>query len=218
MESFDNDDGGFMAWMKQNPDGFVINSGRTPRSAYAMYHKANCTHLSFLRPWQLQGGFTRQYIKVCSNNLQELLTWRMQHRSRAQDIYCQTCAPCPINAVISYPDEVDDATTYHEGAITVVHVNAYERNLTARQRCLDHWGLACRVCGMTFREQYGELGDGFIHVHHLRPLSTIGEEYEVNPIEDLCPICPNCHAMIHKDRRKPLSIQELKAHLQRPPR
>ena len=38
---------------------------------------------------------------------------------------------------------------------------------------------------------------GFIHVHHLRPLSEIRGEYMVDPVADLCPVCPNCHAVIH---------------------
>ena len=47
-------------------------------------------------------------------------------------------------------------------------------------------------------------------MHHLRPLSEIGEEYEVDPIEDMRPVCPNCHLMIHR-RTPPLKIEEIKA-------
>ena len=55
------------------------------------------------------------------------------------------------------------------------------------------------MSGFDFGEVYGELGEGFIHVHHLLDLSTIGEEYEVDPIKDLHPVCPNCHAMLHRE-------------------
>jgi 5-methylcytosine-specific restriction protein A len=41
------------------------------------------------------------------------------------------------------------------------------------------------------------LGEGVIHVHHLRELATLGKEYEVDPINDLRPVCPNCHAILH---------------------
>jgi 5-methylcytosine-specific restriction protein A len=44
---------------------------------------------------------------------------------------------------------------------------------------------------------FGPEAEGFIHVHHLIPLSTIGTEYLVDPINDLRPVCPNCHAVIH---------------------
>lgn len=102
---------------------------------------------------------------------------------------------------------------FSEGARQVVQVNRYERNPDARRACLAHYGFACVVCGIDFEQKYGELGRGFIHVHHLVPLSTIGEEYVVDPIADLRPVCPNCHAMLHR-QHPPLSIGELQSRLQ----
>lgn len=218
MRIFDADDHPFIDWMRKNPHGFVINTERRPGSLYVVYHRAGCYHISTYGVGRPEGGFTqRQYIKVCSDSLPELLDWRVQYRSRASDTGCQTCAPGPLDASIIYPDQVDDKVTYREGATTVIRVNAYERNPQARQRCLKRYGFACRVCEMSFNQQYGEIGDGFIHVHHLRPLSTIGEDYAVDPIEDLCPICPNCHAMLHS-QNPPLSIDDLKARLRKPKR
>ena len=78
-----------------------------------------------------------------------------------------------------------------------VVVNAYERSPVARSRCISHYGPMCLVCGFSFGSVYGSLAEGFIHVHHVKPLSEIGEEYEVDPIADLRPVCPNCHAIIH---------------------
>ncbi|MEG1241999.1 MAG: HNH endonuclease, partial [Oscillospiraceae bacterium] len=61
-------------------------------------------------------------------------------------------------------------------------------------------------------ERYGEVGKNFIHVHHKIPLNEISEEYVVDPVNDLIPVCPNCHAMLHrKINDKYLSIEELKA-------
>ncbi|MEY2304334.1 HNH endonuclease [Bacillus tropicus] len=40
-----------------------------------------------------------------------------------------------------------------------------------------------------------------MQVYHLKELSQLDEEYEINPIEDLRSACPNCHTMLHK--RKP---------------
>jgi 5-methylcytosine-specific restriction protein A len=97
--------------------------------------------------------------------------------------------------------------TLPEGAKKSIVVNAYERNPKAREECVQHYGTDCVVCGFNFGVAFGELGEGFIHVHHLTPLSSIGESYDVNPIQDLRPVCPNCHAMLH--RKKVLSIEEL---------
>jgi 5-methylcytosine-specific restriction protein A len=56
---------------------------------------------------------------------------------------------------------------------------------------------------------YGTLGEDFIHVHHKINISSIGNEYSVNPIDDLIPVCPNCHAMLHK-KNPAYTIEELR--------
>jgi len=68
------------------------------------------------------------------------------------------------------------------------------------------------VCSFDFGKQFGPLGEGFIHVHHLRPISSLREEHDVDPITDLRPVCPNCHAMLHRTR-PPMSIEALQHHL-----
>ena len=98
------------------------------------------------------------------------------------------------------PEEIDDdeAATVSEGARRTIQVNVYERDPNARRKCIAKWGLKCSVCSFDFGERYGEIGEGFIHVHHRKPLNEIGEQYELNPITDLRPVCPNCHAMLHR--------------------
>ncbi|OHX50689.1 HNH endonuclease [Cytobacillus oceanisediminis] len=96
-----------------------------------------------------------------------------------------------------------------EGALTRVEVNRYERSQYNRQACLSIHGYICKACKFNFEEKYGDIGKGFIHVHHIVPVSKLDSNYEVNPKTDLIPLCPNCHAMIHK-RNPPYSIEELK--------
>lgn len=96
-----------------------------------------------------------------------------------------------------------------EGKKTEVKLERYERNNKARMECIKEYGLKCKVCGFDFEKTYGEIGKGFIQVHHIKELSEIKKEHKVDPVKDLIPICPNCHAMIH--RKKPaLKIEELK--------
>jgi 5-methylcytosine-specific restriction protein A len=90
-----------------------------------------------------------------------------------------------------------------------VQVNAYERDPQARQKCIDHYGTVCYVCTFDFRKVYGKLGLGFIHVHHLTQMADMGPGAKTNPIRDLRPVCPNCHAMLHR-RRPAILIGELK--------
>lgn len=109
-------------------------------------------------------------------------------------------------------DEIVNPEDIYEGAKKMVVVNSYERNRDARDRCIAAHGCKCSVCGLDFEKMYGELGRGFIHVHHKVPISTIGEEYKLDPENDLIPVCPNCHAMLHRgDDGKVLTIDELKA-------
>jgi hypothetical protein len=111
--------------------------------------------------------------------------------------------------VLHLAEEVTDEETLIEGAKKQITVNAYERNPLARQRCLNHYGYSCTICKFNFSNVYGDIGNDFIHVHHLKELNQIGEEYEVDPINDLRPVCPNCHAMLHK-RKPAYTIEELK--------
>ena len=112
------------------------------------------------------------------------------------------------------PEEVVDQSRLLEGAVCRIYVNAYERNSKARRLCLDHHGTTCCVCGLDFGGVYGAVADGYMHVHHLRPVSGVGADYEVDPIADLIPVCPNCHAVIHL-QKPPFSIKEVKALLDR---
>lgn len=105
--------------------------------------------------------------------------------------------------------EIETNSTYLEGNVKKVLVNSYERNSQARLECLKHHGYNCFVCEINFVERYGELGKNFIHVHHLKQLSKIKKGYKVNPITDLNPVCPNCHAMLHR-RNPPLTIEQLR--------
>jgi hypothetical protein len=108
------------------------------------------------------------------------------------------------------PDESEEGSQYVEGAARTVVVNRYERDSAARRACVQHYGSACTVCGFSFSQVYGDIGQGFIHVHHLTELSSIGEEYNLDPIHDLRPVCPNCHAMLHQ-KKPAYSIEEMKA-------
>jgi len=98
---------------------------------------------------------------------------------------------------IIYPDEIKGRNLF-EGAKKQVIVNIFERDPKARQECINIYGYKCFICDFDFEQVYGKLGKNFIHVHHLKPLSEIDREYQVLPKEDLRPVCPNCHAMLHK--------------------
>jgi 5-methylcytosine-specific restriction protein A len=100
-----------------------------------------------------------------------------------------------------------------EGAKLRVEVNRYERSPVNRVACIKHYGLSCQCCGFDFQKVYGTLGEGYIEVHHRTQVSKMGPGYLVDPIEDLIPLCANCHAAVHRND-PPVTVQELKGLMQ----
>jgi hypothetical protein len=110
--------------------------------------------------------------------------------------------------------DLPEGRRYPEGACKKVLVNAYERDERAREACLARYDARCSICEFDFAATYGDLGRGYIHVHHKKPLSEIAQPYEVDPINDLIPVCANCHAMIHR-RQPALSPDDVRAAMRR---
>ncbi|MDU1436723.1 MAG: hypothetical protein E6928_26370, partial [Citrobacter freundii] len=80
-----------------------------------------------------------------------------------------------------YPEELSVAGSYIEGATKSITINAYERDPAARRACIAYHGAVCQCCGFDFEKTWGEHGKGFIHVHHIRPLRTLGPDYQGSP-------------------------------------
>jgi 5-methylcytosine-specific restriction enzyme A len=97
-----------------------------------------------------------------------------------------------------------------EGALKKVYTTVYERNKKYRDEAVRTQGYACKVCEFNFKETYGEWGEGYIHVHHVRPLYLNAGPVVPNIETDLIVVCANCHAMIHRRRDQVLTIDELK--------
>ncbi|MEB2492941.1 HNH endonuclease [Peribacillus frigoritolerans] len=104
----------------------------------------------------------------------------------------------------------EDDDYYQDGAVRYYYGKRYERNPINRQKAIEIHGLSCMACGFNFEEVYGEHGKDFIEVHHVKQLSTLKEEMDINPAEDLVTLCSNCHRMVHRSRDNVLSIEELK--------
>ncbi|MFQ2895795.1 HNH endonuclease [Aeromonas caviae] len=114
----------------------------------------------------------------------------------------------PSHAQIQSTRKTEQASKLEEGASRELSLTRYERNDEARRRCIEYYGAKCRACGLVYEAKYGLMGVDLIHVHHLTPISAIGETYEVDPIKDLIPLCATCHHVIHR-RNPPYSVDEL---------
>jgi hypothetical protein len=97
-----------------------------------------------------------------------------------------------------------------EGTPVSVLSQKYERDPRARKICLDVHGTACAICGIDFGKTYGKEFDGKIEVHHIVPLSKIRQEYVVDPVNDLIPVCPNCHTLFHSKKDGVYTVKEMR--------
>ena len=117
---------------------------------------------------------------------------------------------------VSLPEELlkklPHGVAHIEGAAVTVTVNRYERDRTARSKCIAHYGCVCHACGIKLSDVYGTVAANCIHVHHVTPIASVKSEYELDPIRDLRPLCPNCHTIAHL-RQETYSIEEFHTRL-----
>ncbi|MFM9428761.1 5-methylcytosine-specific restriction protein A [Variovorax sp. GrIS 2.14] len=112
-------------------------------------------------------------------------------------------------------DELEIPTATHtdglpEGALMRIEVNKYERSAVNRATCISHYGAVCQACGFDFSSFYGDVGEGYIEVHHRTPVAALGPNYVINPITDLIPVCSNCHSMLHRSN-PPITVESLRS-------
>lgn len=106
-----------------------------------------------------------------------------------------------------FPDSHD--LVFVEGHAHPTTVMVFERSREARTRCIAAKGSNCKVCGLSFGAIYGQMGAGFIHVHHTSTLGSGNGARATDALRDLEPVCPNCHCMLHR-RTPPYTIEELR--------
>ena len=94
----------------------------------------------------------------------------------------------------------EEAVGSAEGKRTVYYTTKYERSTKNREDAIRIHGTKCMICGFDFEQKYGELGKGYIEVHHIKPLATLEQEVVINPETDLICVCANCHRMVHRIR------------------
>lgn len=109
-------------------------------------------------------------------------------------------------------EERSDAHGLPEGAKMRIEVNRYERDRRNRAAALAIHGHKCMACGTDMAERYGPVAEGLIEVHHVVPVSEVGQGYIIDPRSDLVPLCPDCHSVAHR-RSPPFSVKELQSML-----
>jgi 5-methylcytosine-specific restriction enzyme A len=219
------DDRFFLIKLGKEPRG-IVASGWTKSDSYQDEHwneeralngdKANYVEVKFdtilestkLLPYKdLEKGVLK---KMHWSSNASGITINQEIAKKLEDVWAKFLGRLKVSRENIFPEEAETEYTSKEGAKKTITVNCYERDKQAREICINRFKPICSVCNFDFEKIYGEIGKGFIHVHHLKSLSEIGQEYTLNAIEDLRPVCPNCHAMLHKKKPKAYTIEELK--------
>lgn len=85
----------------------------------------------------------------------------------------------------------------------------YERRPKLRAAAIEFHGTTCKICSFDFGKKYGQIGEGYIEIHHLIPHFSVKGEHDVDPKIDLVPVCSNCHRMIHKRKDEWYTIDDM---------
>jgi len=154
-------------------------------------------------------GWTRQF-KAPWKNVCALTMLNEEHITSENLVKIKNKTMPVTDSFLKVTDPELKNQTYSEGKKHDIKLTIYERNSVARRKCIAHYGYVCNICNFDFHSAYGEIGKGYIHVHHKMPLSMIKENYQIDPIKDLVPVCPNCHAMLHTNQEKTISVESVK--------
>src|SRR5438874_468189 len=73
---------------------------------------------------------------------------------------------------------------------------------------------ACNFCSFDFSAVYGEWGRGYIEIHHQKPIFQYEEQdtakFLEQALQNVVPLCSNCHRMIHREKNAPMPVEELR--------
>lgn len=175
----------------------------------------NGVYLKMMNLRSLDPGYTAQgKVGMQSGGALEKVVWADYEGRRADlkadaEVIRQAVTNADETALVKLP--VTEPYEGEEGGVIMRLHKRYERDpkLIAEKRkaAAATGNLACEVCGFNFKAAYGDLGEGYIEVHHTKPVHTLLTGTKTQ-LDDLALLCANCHRMAHR-RRMPFSLAEL---------
>ena len=162
-------------------------------------------------PIKLDGEYLEQIpVKLKSNY------WRNGVRLIDQTVFDDICSHAVLKSEqindfspIDIAHEFETRVIGTEGKKITYYGVRYERCPKLRRQAIAIHGLRCKACDFDFETAYGAHAKGFIHVHHVKPISEFDEVQVVDPATDLIPFCANCHAVVHRKPGQLLSVEQL---------
>ncbi|MBN9411935.1 MAG: HNH endonuclease [Burkholderiales bacterium] len=173
----------------------------------------------FRNPVPIRRADGRYYETIPPNRMTN--HWRDGVRSLSANDYAAIvgdAGPMMLSMPVSEVNEMveNEFESAEEGRPHLRYVTTYERDPKYRRQAIAIHGTRCVACEIDMGERYGVYAQGLIHVHHVQPVSTYEEPKRIDPANDLVPVCPSCHAVIHRKKAATLSIAELRTMLGAP--
>jgi len=188
MEIFRNDEQGYFDWIAKHPDGFVLNSERKPVPRYLVLHTASCGHISgHTKNYARNASTGRNYIKICSESIQEIEVWTLSIGAAQFSAICKDCQPAANLKII---DSVSEKTRKEPAGnsrpkATLTQTLVYVRNQEIVQAVLQRASGVCERCSSQAPFKRKSNNQPYLEVHHTTPLSEGGED-TLDNTEALC--------------------------------
>lgn len=173
---------------------------------------ASCTASCTWANYQTYLGILNEVRDLLNNRLNDEITLIDAHSFVWMFWLFNENAVNPHKQQIEIPEDCDSYEIKKGGSGRRIEYlsHRYERNPDLRASAIKIHGTVCAACGFSFADVYGNLGNDFIEVHHVTPLSVAGGEINVSADTDLVCLCANCHRMIHRKKSSIMSVDELK--------
>jgi hypothetical protein len=212
---FENDEKKYQIWIKENLNGFVLTTTKHINIDYMSLHRSTCRTISHYMKNMDKNAFTgRGYIKICSNDPQELMSWIKNKGGKGFTKLCTFCNPnVQTNNIYKTIDELYDEL---EQAVNIsirdkkgrkerlkiaskkpllinIITQIYQRNPDVIAERLEIAKGICKKCHQKAPFMKASDGSPYLEVHHIKLLSAGGPD----SVENTIALCPNCHREIH---------------------
>lgn len=154
------------------------------------------------------------YLKENISSLESLLSNNLGYLETLGGITAITQSQTSGRKIFIY----DENIFISEGRRRAASTQTYERSKKLRDIAIEHYTvdgrIICAACRFDFYKEYGDIGRGYIEMHHQKPIFQYEEtdfsRVISDALKDLIPLCSNCHRIIHRKKGNPLSLQELR--------
>lgn len=112
----------------------------------------------------------------------------------------------PTNSSKDHESLENEHLLVSEGHLSKRLAASAARSIALRRLALKRHGASCSACGLKFLKRYDGLKTDCIELHHVSPLSR-GQR--MSTVNDLVPLCPNCHRVAHSTE-PPLPVSAIR--------